>query len=124
MEAIVKCLESVLTSSRSTVAVQVEIGYADDEEIYVDLQPVSELEGGLSEREMNELEGIAYTESKHLDTLVAQFAHQIYDYLYGLCHHKSLQYNGYTAYTKAKQEYERAMERQKAYVPISGKFPI
>ena len=63
-------------------AIRVEVGYSDGDEVYADLQPVSMLEGGLSELQLRELEGLIYAEIPKMDQMIAAFAHSVYEYLY------------------------------------------
>jgi hypothetical protein len=99
------------------VATRVEVGYTEDEEVYVDLQPASELEGGMEDFQFNELESVAYTEAKLLDKNIAAFVHAIYDYLYGQSEHQSLLYNRYKELLASEKTLKNAEDRKKAYVP-------
>lgn len=87
-------------------AVQIEVGYTEEDAIYAQCEPISELEDCIDERELETLEMLVYEEAEKLDDLVAAFAHSIYDYLYGLCHHKSLLYNKYSAWKKLEKDYK------------------
>jgi hypothetical protein len=91
------------------------VGYTEDEEIYADVQPVSEIEGGMEDQQLEELTGIVYTEAHHLDTLVAKFAHSIYDYLLGETNHQGFKYVKYAECEKLRLELERAKATEREY---------
>lgn len=100
------------------MAVQLEVGYTEDEEVYVDIQPVSELEDVIDDALLAELEGVAYSEADKLDTLVASFTHCVYDFLYGHDQVASLLYTKYSDYLKLEQSYKASSETKKSYVPM------
>jgi hypothetical protein len=96
-------------------ATRIEVGFTEEDEIYVDMQPASELEGGLEDSEFNELESIAYTEATHLDKMVAAFAHPIYDYLYSISQHSSFLYDEYSKFKASEKALRDGEDRRKAY---------
>lgn len=106
----------------SPVAVQLEVGYSEDDEIYVDLQPLSERDDCINDTQLMELEGVAYSEAHKLDDLVASFAHSIFDFLYGQDHHSSLHYTKYKALLAAEQAYKASASVKKAYDKLFPKF--
>lgn len=119
----------------SEVAVHVFVGFGEDDEIQVDLEyPVFEnndllrqsrggsifVDGGLSERELKELESLILDNSDLLDTDVPKFAHIAYDFLHGLSPHASLVDPLYEEWVKAKAESTSVSNRLKVYVPLGA----
>ena len=100
------------------------MGFTEEDEVYVDLQPASEMEGGLEDSELMELESIAYTEAKFLDKDVPRFCCSIYDYLHGVSEHKSFDFTEYKALKVAEKNFKNADERRKAYGRVFANFPL
>ena len=91
-----------------------EVGY-DEDEIYAEVLPASDNEVSIEERQVEELTSLVYTEAHLLDTFVGEFAHAIYDYLYGATNHKGFQYTKFSAYDKARLAWEHAKANEKEY---------
>lgn len=106
-------------------ACKVTCGYAENDEVFVEVEATSELEGGLNDKQIVELEGIAYTHANALDDMVAAFAHPIYDYLYGESNrHSSLLYTKYAEYKKMKKDCANMSAQQKQYAKIQRLAPL
>lgn len=89
-------LTACATFRRATVAIGVWVGYDDNDEIKVELTyPAIEncpfdLDSGLTDVELDNLESIIYESINLLDSDIPRFASDIYDYLNGVSPHSSL----------------------------------